>query len=83
MTRKEPSFVLGGSTRSLLYLTKAAQARAYMEGRDFVKPDDIKEVAVNTLHHRLSLTPEAKIRKDNIDTIIKSLVLKVKVPMEA
>ena len=83
MTRKEPSFVLGGSTRSLLYLTKAAQARAYMEGRDFVKPDDIKEVAVNTFHHRLSLTPEAKIRKDNIDTIIKSLVLKVKVPMEA
>ena len=83
MTRKEPSFVLGGSTRSLLYLTKAAQARAYMQGRDFVKPDDIKEVAVNTLHHRLSLTREAKIRKDNIDTIIKSLVLKVKVPMEA
>lgn len=83
MTRKEPSFVLGGSTRSLLYLTKAAQARAYMEGRDFVKPDDIKEVAVNTLHHRLSLTPEARIRKDNIDTIIRSLVLKVKVPMEA
>ena len=47
-----------------------------------VKPDDVKAVTVNVLHHRLNLTGEAKIRKENTDSIITSLMLSVKVPME-
>ncbi|MCR5599000.1 MAG: MoxR family ATPase [Lachnospiraceae bacterium] len=82
MTRKEPSFVLGASSRAFLYLIRAAQADAFLHGRDYVKPDDVKDVAVCTLHHRLSLTSEAKIKKENVDTILKAMILKVKVPME-
>ena len=82
LTRSESRFVLGASPRALLSLLGASQARAFLQGRDFVKPDDIKETAVPVLHHRLSLTPEARIRKEDIDSIIRSLVLKVKIPME-
>ena len=82
LTRKEPRFVIGASPRALLSLIKAAQAKAFLESRDFVKPDDIKAVAVNVLHHRLSLTPEARIAGEDADSVIRGLVLKVKVPME-
>ena len=82
MTRKENSFVLGASSRAFLYLIRAAQAGAFLQDRDYVKPDDVKDVAVCTLHHRLSLTSEAKIKKENVDTILKAMILKVKVPVE-
>ncbi len=81
-TRKEPRFVLGASPRAMLALVAASRARAFLEGRDHVRPDDVKAVTVNVLHHRLNLTGEAKIRKENTDSIITSLMLAVKVPME-
>lgn len=81
-TRKEQRFVMGASPRATLLMVRAAQAKAYLSGRDFVKPDDVKAVAVNTLHHRLTLTPEAKIHKENVDGILKSLLLQVRVPVE-
>lgn len=80
LTRKDTKFVTGASPRALLSLIKAAQARAFLESRDFVKPDDIKAVAVNVLHHRLKLTPEAKIAGENTDALLTALILKVKVP---
>lgn len=82
LTREEQRFVMGASPRATLLLIRAAQAKAYLQKRNFVKPDDVKAVAVNTLHHRLTLTPEAKIHKENLDDILKSLVQKVKVPVE-
>ncbi len=82
LTRSEKNFVLGASPRAMLALIRASQAKAFLLGRDFVKPDDVKAVAVNVLHHRLSLTPEAKIRKEDVDRILKELILKTKVPME-
>jgi len=81
-TRNEQRFVIGASPRAFLSLIRASQARAFLQGRDFVKPDDVKAVAVNVLHHRLSLTPDAKIKKEKTDSVIKELVLKAKVPME-
>ena len=81
ITRNEKSFVLGASPRAMLALIRASQAKAFLADRDFVKPDDVKAVAVNVLHHRLSLTPEAKIRKEDVDRLLKELVLKVKIPM--
>ncbi|MCR5847494.1 MAG: MoxR family ATPase [Lachnospiraceae bacterium] len=81
LTRNEPGFVMGASPRAMLHLVRAAQAKAYMEGRDFVKPDDIKAVAINVLHHRLVLTYEAKIAKEDTDKVLKRLILKAKVPM--
>jgi len=82
ITRKEQRFVMGASPRATLLMVRAAQAKAYLSGRAFVKPDDVKAIAVNTLHHRLTLTPEAKIHKENLDGILRSLLLQVRVPVE-
>ena len=82
ITRQEKRFVIGASPRAMLSLIRASQARAFLSGRDFVKPDDVKEVAVNVLHHRLSLTSDAVIQNEDIDKIVKELTLKVKVPMK-
>ena len=81
LTRQETSFVLGASPRAMISILRASQARAYLQGRDFVKPDDVKKVALPCLHHRLSLTSEAKIRKENLDKKLEAIVVKAKVPM--
>ena len=81
-TRKENRFVLGASPRAMLHLLAASRARAFLSERDFVKPDDVKAVTVNVLHHRFDLTSEARIRKENTDSIITALLLAAKVPME-
>ncbi len=80
LTRKETRFLLGASPRAMLALVKAAQSKAFLQGRDYVKPDDIKEMAEPVLLHRISLTSEAKIRKEDASKILRSLVLKAKVP---
>jgi len=82
ITRKEQRFVMGASPRATLLMVRAAQAKAYLSGRDFVKPDDVKAIAVNTLHHRLTLTPDAKIQKEDLDGILKNLLLQIRVPVE-
>lgn len=81
MTRNENRFVLGASPRAVLTLVRAAQAKAFIDGRDFVKPDDVKAVAPYVLRHRLSLTPEARIAKENKDDIISQLIRKIKIPV--
>lgn len=80
-TRKEPRFALGASPRALLALIRASQARAYLKGRDFVKPDDVKAVAVQVLLHRLVLTSEARIQKADAEQILKSIIVSAKVPV--
>ncbi|MCR4895810.1 MAG: MoxR family ATPase [Lachnospiraceae bacterium] len=82
LTRAESRFVLGASPRALLALVRAAKAKAYLQGRDYVKPDDIKAVALPVLHHRLTLTPEARIAGEKVDALLTALILKAKVPME-
>ncbi|MBP5580868.1 MAG: MoxR family ATPase [Ruminococcus sp.] len=81
ITREEKRFVLGASPRAVLAMLKASQAKALIDGRDFVKPDDIKAVAPYILSHRLSLTSEARIAKENKDDIITKLIQKAKIPM--
>lgn len=81
LTREETRFVCGVSPRAMLMLLCAARAHAFLEDRDYVLPDDVKAVCVNTLHHRVSLTYEAKIAGESIDSIIYANVLKTKVPM--
>ena len=82
ITREEKRFVLGASPRAMLALIRASQAHAYLEELDFVKPDDVKAVAINVLHHRLSLTSEAMIQGEDVDKVLKALVVKVTVPMK-
>lgn len=79
-TRHNDSFVLGASPRALLALIRAAQAKALIEGRDFVKPDDIKALAFAVLGHRLVLSAEAKFAKTDVKKILDGIVVAVKVP---
>jgi len=79
-TRHNENLILGASPRALLALIKAAQAKAYISGRDFVKPDDIKTLAYSVLGHRLVLTSEAKFAQASIEKILETIVLAVKVP---
>lgn len=81
MTRSEIRFVLGASPRSVLTLIKASQAKAFIDGRDYVKPDDIKAVAPYVLCHRLNLTSEARIAKENKNDIIRQLLQKTRIPL--
>ena len=81
-TRTEKRFVTGASPRAYLSLIDAARAKALLSDRDYVTPDDVKAVTVNVLHHRLALTSEARIRKDDTDRIVTQLLLATKIPME-
>jgi len=81
LTRQEPRFVLGASPRALLALLQASQAKAFLLGRNYVKPDDVKAVAMQVLLHRLVLSSEARIQKADAAAVLKSLILKVKIPM--
>lgn len=80
-TRQEQRFVLGASPRAMLALVRASQAEAFLKKRDYVKPDDVKEVAEQVLLHRLVLSSEARIRKEDEGKILKSLILKAKIPV--
>ncbi|MBR5799741.1 MAG: MoxR family ATPase [Lachnospiraceae bacterium] len=81
LTRKEEAYQYGISPRGMLALIRASQARAFLNERDYVKPDDVKAVAESILLHRLTLTSEAKIRKLDAGKVLGSLLLKVKVPV--
>lgn len=79
-TRNNESFILGASPRALLALIKASQAKAFIDGRDFVKPDDVKALAYVVLGHRLVLTSEAKFAKADVKKLLDAIVVAVKVP---
>lgn len=81
-TRKDKRYVMGASPRATIAITKAAQAKAYLEGRDFVKPDDVRAVAPNVLMHRLTLTAEAKISGEDPENVLKSVIVSARVPMD-
>lgn len=73
-TRGHASVVLGASTRASLALGTAGRARAAMEGRDYVIPDDVKSLAVPVLAHRIVLDPDARLRRLTPQKLIASLV---------
>lgn len=79
-TRKDGSFALGGSPRALLHLLQASRAKAYLDGRDFVKPDDVKKTAINVLSHRLMLTTEMRLQKKDASSLLEALIVKARIP---
>ena len=81
LTRSEKSFLYGISPRGLLSMIRAAQAYAFLQKRDYVKPDDVKYVAPDIMSHRLPLTSEAKILKSDVKALVRSLIVKAKVPV--
>ncbi len=73
-TRNHPELSLGGSPRASLALFKAAQGLAALRGRDFVLPEDVKELAQPTLAHRLIIRPEFALRGRTSAMIVQDLV---------
>ena len=62
-TREHPQVLVGASPRGSLALLLLARARAVLAGRDYVMPEDVKEVAVPALAHRITLRPEMWLRR--------------------
>lgn len=79
-TRTAPSFQLGVSPRGATAILKSARAYAWLSGRTFVTPDDIKALALPTLRHRVALRPEAEMDGVAVDGILLSILATVPVP---
>lgn len=79
-TRQHESVYLGASPRGSLALYRTSQARALLDGRDFVIPDDVKELAYTTLGHRVIVSPSARVKSITSSDIILGCLERVPVP---
>ncbi|MEE1752181.1 AAA family ATPase [Streptomyces sp. SP18CS02] len=79
-TRESPSLALGVSPRGATALLSTARAWAWLTGRDYVTPDDVKALALPTLRHRIQLRPEAGMEGVTSDSVITSILAHVPVP---
>ncbi|MHB8377836.1 MAG: AAA family ATPase [Dehalococcoidia bacterium] len=79
-TRRHGSAYLGASPRGSLALHRTCQARALLDSRDFVIPDDVKELAYVTLGHRIIINPSARVKNVSANEIIESCLDRVPVP---
>jgi len=79
-TREHEAVYLGASPRGSLALFRTAQARALLDGRDFVTPDDVKELAFVTLGHRVILSPGAKVKGISTNDVVSACLSRVPVP---
>ena len=79
-TRTEEDVQLGGGPRAALALLAAARAQATIRGRDFVTPDDIKELAPAVLVHRVNLPAEAEMEGTELGDVLRRIFDRVEVP---
>jgi MoxR-like ATPase len=79
-TRQSADIYLGSSPRGTLALSRAAQAQAALHGREHVLPDDIQDVAVPILAHRIIVSPAARLRELSADRIVQEIVHNTPVP---
>lgn len=80
-TRDHSSVYLGASPRGSIALYRAIQALAFLRGREYVTPDDVKEMAPLTLAHRLIVRPEAQLRGAGAEDVVAELLGAVPVPL--
>ena len=79
-TRTSPSLSLGVSPRGATALLATSRAWAWLSGRDYVSPDDVKALASATLRHRVSLRPEAELEGVTVDSVLDGVLASVPVP---
>ena len=79
-TRQAPSLALGVSPRGATRLLAASQAKAWLSGRGYITPDDVKSLVPMTFRHRIALRPEAQMEGADIDRVLASIVESVNVP---
>jgi MoxR-like ATPase len=81
-TRDDEAIVRGVSPRGTLGLFLAAQALAAIRGREYVRPDDILELASPVMQHRIILNPEARLRGRTASDVLQAIIERVEVPVE-
>ncbi len=79
-TRRTPGVQLGASPRASIALMKTAQALALFDGRDFVTPEQIQELAVPVIAHRLVMEPQARFSGQTARSVVDEIVKKLRVP---
>jgi MoxR-like ATPase len=79
-TREHPDTEVGASPRGGLALLKLARANAFLRGRDFVIPDDVKKVAIPALAHRLTLRPHLWVRNRKGGDVVDEVLAQVPAP---
>ena len=79
-TRRTPSLVLGVSPRAAAMLLVAVKAWAYLRGREFVTPDDVKAIVKPAWRHRVVLRPEVELEGATADSVVDAVVDRVPVP---
>lgn len=79
-TRNHPFLYLGASPRASLALMHASKALATLRGKDFIVPEDIQELALPVLRHRIILSPEKEMEGLTNDEVIRQIVRKIEVP---
>jgi MoxR-like ATPase len=82
-TRLHEDIMLGASPRATMALHRACQARAAINGREFVIPDDVKELAPPVLTHRLVVNPQTRLRGRLPEDVVREVVNVVAVPVES
>jgi MoxR-like ATPase len=80
LTRQWPQFHLGASPRAGLALVQGARTLAAFSGRDYAVPDDVVQIVLPALRHRVILTAEAEVEGHNVDELLTELVRTVEVP---
>ena len=80
-TRERPDIELGASPRASVALFRAAQARALLDGRDFVLPDDIRSIAPAVLVHRLRLSVDSALHGLSMDGAFAETLAGIPVPV--
>jgi MoxR-like ATPase len=79
-TREQEDVYLGASPRGSLALYRAAQARALLQGRNFVIPDDVKALATVTLPHRVIMSPSARMKNISSEMVVQDILEQTPVP---
>jgi MoxR-like ATPase len=82
-TRSHDDIMLGASPRATMALYRTCQARAAINGRDFVIPDDVKQMAPPVLTHRLVVNPQTRLRGRIPEDVVREIVDTVPVPVES
>lgn len=82
-TRLHEDILLGASPRATMALYRTCQARAAINGREFVIPDDVKQMAPHVLTHRLVVNPQTRLRGRLPEDVVREVVNTVPVPVEA
>ncbi len=80
MTRTWPAFHLGASPRAGIALMQAARTLAAFSGRDFAIPDDVAEITLPAMRHRVQLTAEAEVEGRNVDDELRTMIQGIEVP---